>query len=150
MKYQYLEPNLISNPAIALDQTVMVMQRMLRKAWRMVDSSIKDYFIHAKVDEEGFAALEKREKRIDGIQMEITDYLTRVMQRKLSERQAKVLPLLMHCTNDAERVADHTEVILMLTRRLAESGLSLSKEAVQELNELRDKLCSQAECEGSE
>ena len=146
VKYQYLEPNLISNPAIALDQTVMVMQRMLRKAWRMVDSSIKDYFIHAKVDEEGFAALEKREKRIDGIQMEITDYLTRVMQRKLSERQAKVLPLLMHCTNDAERVADHTEVILMLTRRLAESGLSLSKEAVQELNELRDKLCSQAEC----
>lgn len=146
VKYQYLEPNLINNPAIALDQTVMVMQRMLRKAWRMVDSSIKDYFIHAKVDEEGFATLAKREKRIDGLQVEITEYLSLVMQRNLSDRQAKVLPLLMHCTNDAERVADHTEVILMLTRRMAESGLSLSKEAVQELNELRDKLCNQAEC----
>ena len=146
VRYQYLEPHLINNPAIALDQTVMVMRRMLRKAWKMVDRSIKEYFIFANVDEEGFAALEKREKRIDDLQTEITNYLTLVMQRKLSERQAKVLPLLMHCTNDAERVADHTEVILMLTRRLAESGHKLSEEAMGELNELRDRLCSQAEC----
>ncbi|MBR2642093.1 MAG: Na/Pi cotransporter family protein, partial [Lentisphaeria bacterium] len=146
VRYQYLEPNLINNPAIALDQTVMVMRRMLRKAWKMVDRSIREYFIHANVDEEGFAALEKREKRIDDLQSEITNYLTLVMQRKLSERQAKVLPLLMHCTNDAERVADHTEVILMLTRRLAESGHKLSEEAIGELNELQTRLSSQAEC----
>ena len=146
VRYQYLEPNLINNPAIALDQTVMVMRRMLRKAWKMVDRSIREHFIHANVDEEGFAALEKREKRIDDLQSEITNYLTLVMQRKLSERQAKVLPLLMHCTNDAERVADHTEVILMLTRRLAESGHKLSEDAIGELNELQTRLSSQAEC----
>ena len=146
IKYQYLEPNLINNPAIALDQTVLVLRRMLRKAWKMVDRALSEHFVKANVDEEKFAQLEKREARIDGLQVEITDYLTRVMQRKLSGRQANVIPLLMHCTNDAERVADHTEVIVGLTRRLAETGFQLSEGAVRELKELRDKLCDQAEC----
>ncbi len=146
VRYQYLEPNLIHNPAIALDQTVMVLRRMLRKAWNMVDRSLSEHFMTACVDEEKFEQLDKREKRIDSLQMEITDYLTRVMQKKLSGRQATVIPLLMHCTNDAERIGDHTEVIIGLTRRLAESGNKLSSSAVQELSELRDKLNDQAGC----
>ena len=43
-------------------------------------------------------------------------------------------------------MGDHTEVIVGLTRRLAETGYQLSADAVRELGELRDKLSDQAEC----
>ena len=136
VKFQYLEPHLLSTPAIALEQTVNVLRKMLDKSCKMVHRAT-GFFIKQSIDEAKFAALERKESRIDRLQFEITDYLTRIMQRPLSRVQANVIPVLMHCTNDAERVADHTENILMLTRRLTEAGHTISKLAVKELEELR-------------
>ena len=78
------------------------------------------------------------------MQSEVTAYLVRLTRRQLSVAQSELVPLLMHCTNDAERIADHVEVILNLTGRLSESERKLSETAVRDLKTLWDILDDQA------
>ena len=51
----------------------------------------------------------------------------------------------MHCTNDAERIADYTENILSLTRRLEKTGKELSPEDKNDIQEVWDILQHEAE-----
>ena len=144
VKYQYLEPHLLNTPALALSQSVFAIRKMLKKSWKMVDRSIQRNFIPCNTDPESYELLAKREKRIDRYQLEITDYLVKITRRSLSKHQADIVPLLMHCTNDAERIADHTEIILSLTTRLSEAEQQISEIGKEELNELYVLLKEQA------
>ena len=58
------------------------------------------------------------------------------IRRELSGPQSSLVPLLMHCTNDAERIADHTENILQLTDRLAKLGKPISDQARKDLQKI--------------
>ena len=144
VKYQYLEPHLLNTPALALSQSVFAIRKMLKKSWKMVDRSIQKNFIPCNTDPESYELLAKREKRIDRYQLEITDYLVKITRRSLSKHQADLVPLLMHCTNDAERIADHTEIILSLTTRLSEAEQRISETGKEELNGLYVMLKEQA------
>lgn len=146
IQYTSLEPNLLDTPSLALEQAALTLRKMLKKAWMMVDNATRRHFIPCVVDEEKFALLEKQEKRIDRLQYEITAYLTQIMSRPLTPPQAKIIPLLMHCTNDAERIADHTENMVALTRRLQGADQKLSTEALTELSEIYALLKEQALC----
>ena len=144
VKYQYLEPHLLNTPALALSQSVFAIRKMLKKSWKMVDRSIQRNFIPCNTDPESYELLAKREKRIDRYQLEITDYLVKITRRSLSKHQADIVPLLMHCTNDAERIADHTEIILSLTTRLSEAEQRISDIGKKELNQIYVLLKEQA------
>ena len=48
--------------------------------------------------------LEEKESEVDGFQKDITAYLSELMRRDLTAREAEQIPLLLHCTNDAERI----------------------------------------------
>ncbi len=126
VKYNYLEPYLLDTPAIALEQTVRSLCYMVKESWQMVDEAFNNHFMKSNVDEVKFKVLEEREDRVDDLQAEITDYLIQITRRELSNPQSEIIPLLMHCTNDAERVADHTANILALTERLQEASGDLS------------------------
>ena len=144
VKYQYLEPHLLNTPALALTQSVFAIRKMLKKSWKMVDRAIQRNFIPCDTNPESYELLAKREKRIDRYQLEITDYLVKITHRSLSKSQADLVPLLMHCTNDAERIADHTEIILSLTTRLSEAEQRISDVGKNELNEIYALLEKQA------
>jgi len=90
--------------------------------------------------------LNGREEQVDELQHEITDYLAQLIRRPLSPAQAERIPQLLHCTNDAERIGDHTAVIVDLIARFAEAKGELSKAAEEELDMLQSSLCRQAEC----
>ena len=143
VKYKFLEPHLLRQPAIALEQTVSALRSMVQKAYGMVECAGM-CFVKGKISEEQINTLQKRESRIDKMQFEITDYLTRIMQHKLSAPQANVIPLLMHCTNDAERIADHTENIIQLIQRLQNEGNHISDVAAKELEDIFSLLSEQA------
>lgn len=126
IKYKYLEPYLLDTPSIALEQTVRSLCYMVKESWQMVDEAINNHFMNSNVDEAKFKELEKREERIDELQAEITEYLVQITRRELTEPQSEIIPQLMHCTNDAERIADHTANIMVLTERLQEASGDLS------------------------
>jgi len=145
VKIQALEPHLLDTPSIALEQAVQSIRYMVKEAWSMVDSVITDHFIKIKVDEEEFEKLMIREDEIDTLQEDITEYLVQITRRELSDEQAGLVPLLMHCTNDAERIADHTANIITLTKRLAKSDQKLSEGGQEEINILWQILKDQAQ-----
>ncbi len=144
VKIQYLEPHLLDTPSVALEQAGRFLRRMLKKSWKMVSIATEQHFIPCNVNEERFQSLARKEEKIDRWQLELTNYLVQVTRRELSEPQSQIIPLLLHCTNDAERIADHTENILNLTVRLNQAESKLSDTAIQDLNLIYGILKDQA------
>ncbi len=135
-KTTMLEPHLLAQPSVALEQVVGALRNMVSESWSMVDLAVNRHFVTANVDPEAFHELDEKEKHIDDTQAEITNYLVEITRRELTHHQSAIIPLLMHCTNDAEKIADHTENILKLTKRLAKTGIKLSDVARNDLNTL--------------
>jgi Na/Pi-cotransporter len=131
-----LEPILLETPAIALEQVIQSIRYMVKESWSMVDSAMNNHFLKIKIDEKKEVELEAREEKIDKLQAEITDYLVQLTRHELSSSHAGVIPLLMHCTNDAEKIADHTENIIALTYRLKKTKQELSTSGKSEIDEL--------------
>ncbi|MBR2510479.1 MAG: Na/Pi symporter [Lentisphaeria bacterium] len=145
VKFEMLEPHLLNTPSIAIEQAVNTIRVMTRKAWHMVDTAVNDIFMKSKIDEELFEKLAEKEKKVDAMQEAITDYLVKITRHELSEPQSALVPLLMHCTNDAERIADHTENIINLTERMVNSDKKLSEGALIELKYMSSLLNRLAE-----
>ncbi len=145
IKIQPLEPHLLNTPSVALEQAVQSIRYMVKESWAMIDTAITNHFMKINTDEDEFDKLGIREDAIDKLQEEITEYLVQITRRELSDEQAGLVPLLMHCTNDAERIADHTANILTLTKRLAKTKDNLSENGQEEFNSLWKILKDQAQ-----
>ncbi|MBE6400706.1 MAG: Na/Pi cotransporter family protein, partial [Verrucomicrobia bacterium] len=105
-KFQRLEQHLLYTPSIALAQTAGALRKMLKKSWQIVDCTLCLYNKNDEKNQAVLKQLEKREADIDERQKDITDYLAKLMQVKLTTQEAEQIPLLLHCTNDAERLGD--------------------------------------------
>ena len=140
VKYQYLEPHLLDSPPIALTQTAYALRRMLQKAWKMIDCALNIYNRNDEKNQTMVRQLEKREADIDERQKNITDYLSQLMGKKLTPQESAQIPLLLHCTNDVERIGDHTEIIQNIIGQLQENDLHFSIQAEKEYDLLHDKL----------
>lgn len=135
-----LEPNLLQTPVLALHQTTTMLRHMLRKTWVMVDCALRIYNRNDAKNQMLVERLGEREKRIDEIQAEIMDYLSKLMLEPLSADQAQAIPMLIHCTNDVERIGDHTELVVAVIKKLKAAKTPLSVDAEQELAMLHAKL----------
>ncbi|MBE6357087.1 MAG: Na/Pi cotransporter family protein [Lentisphaerae bacterium] len=140
VKYQKLEPHLLDTPPIALAQTTSSLRQMLKKAWKMIDCSFKIYIKNDEKNQSLVRQLEKREADIDERQKDITEYLSQLMRRDLTSREAEQIPLLLHCTNDVERIGDHTEIIRAITEKLNADKIRFSPEAEIEFKNLHGTL----------
>ena len=144
VRYQYLEPHLLDTPPIALTQTAYALRRMLQKAWKMIDCALNIYNRNDEKNQLMVKQLEKREADIDERQKNITDYLSLLMSKKLTKNEAGQIPLLLHCTNDVERIGDHTEIIQNIIGKLQADDLKFSIQAEKEYDQLHDKLAETA------
>ncbi len=141
VKFRRLDPLLLASPSIALAQTTAALRKMLQKACRMVDCAINIYNHNDDSNQRMVRQLEKREEDVDQRQQEIADYLSALMQQgELRANEASQIPLLLHCTNDAERIGDHTALIRGILGRLEEQGRRFSPQAAAELDGLHDQL----------
>ena len=145
IKYQYLEPHLLDTPSIALTQSTYALRRMLQKAWKMVNCALNLYNRNDAKNQVLASQLVKREADIDERQKNITEYLSMLMGKKMTQQEAAQIPLLLHCTNDAERIGDHTAIIRNIINEMQENNLKFSPDAEKEYDLLHDKLSEIAE-----
>lgn len=136
VKTTLLEPHLLDTPAVAIQQVVSTTYLMLEESCDMVKKAMNEYFFPAVYDPIAAEQLAEREKRIDQLQEEATEYMVQITARPLTEHQAEIIPLLMHCVNDAERIADHTEILMEFARRMSKAKNKLSDDALDELKTL--------------
>lgn len=138
IKYTSLDPYLLENPPIALHQTVTRLRTMTRSAWSVFEKTMRDTVLNGGYDAEKREEYRKRESKIDRMQEEITAYLVQLAQRELTLPQSRMIPVLTHCANDAERLADYAELVLKEAARLAERREKFSKKSEKELRTLFD------------
>ena len=134
-------------PAIALLQASSELRRMTKKAWKMIDIVLQIPLNNEDPDKSVLKKLDEREKQVDDMQGEITEYLSLLMHnQQLTTRQAEQIPDLLHCTNDAERIGDHTSIIRKLLKEFKDEEGKLSGEAIDEFKTLYEVLAEQAQC----
>ena len=133
---QLLEPALLNTPSVALKLTARALEEMVKDAWDMVNKAVNEHFLTGDTDEEKYEKLVEAESHVDKMQSDVTNYLVQLTRRRLAEPQSEMIPLLMHCTNDAERIADHCEIILQLNNRMVKQEKKLSETAKSDLQKL--------------
>ncbi len=134
---QYLEPNLLSTPSIALRQAVREVYFMIKKGEKSMNQSCD---LLCNGDRGLEQQILKREDLIDRLQKEITAYLVELSQTGLGPEPSALIPALIHAVNDAERLGDHAESLVELRRLLREGDLSFSKEEIASLREYEKQL----------
>ena len=98
-----LEPHLLATPALALEAVRMALGDMTRRSWTVASVALQSCLGKADVSAE---SIENAEREIDELRGQIRSYLIEVSQRKLSAHEAEMIPELLHCANDAERISD--------------------------------------------
>ena len=132
-KLTYLEPRLLSQPAIALEQAIKELGYMSNLSFEAIsDAFACMYQFDPRLEEK----LEKREDDIDNLQADITEYLVKLSQHYLGEAESRMLGPLMHAVNDVERIGDHAENIFELAQLKNSKKLDFSGTAMTELKEL--------------
>lgn len=110
-----LEPHLLATPDMALKAASIAIGDMTRRAWTIASASLNNCLGNAHVDEE---SVQKAENDIDETHDKIRDYLIRLSQQKLTDFQAQMIPELIHCISDAERISDLALRIYRKTSRI--------------------------------
>ncbi len=144
VEIQLLNRHLLATPSVALKQTVSAIRAMVADSWQMIDEAVNAHFIGGDEDKKKLETLAAAEEKIDAMQAEVTAYLVQITRRELSEPQSELVPLLMHCTNDAERIADHAEIILQLSGRLLKTRRKISLTGKKDLRKMWTVLDNQA------
>jgi phosphate:Na+ symporter len=137
---EYLEPTLLQTPSLALAQAVQEVAYMVRLSRKSINEGCELFF-------GGPPELErkvlKREETIDKLQHEITAYLVELSRQQLAEGEAELIPALLHAVNDAERIGDHSEDLVELTKLRNSGPHPISEMAQQEILDLQAKLNEQ-------
>ncbi|MFA6928882.1 MAG: Na/Pi cotransporter family protein [Lentisphaeria bacterium] len=129
----YLEQHLLNAPSAAFDQTISALIKMTTAS---VDLSRDAVNAFVSKDMTVGDKLNKREVMIDLAQHDIMEYLVKLTRRNLSEQQSAIIPVLMHCVNDVERIGDRAINIYDLINNLEATANDFSPRALLEIKEI--------------
>lgn len=110
-----LEPHLLASPELALHAATLALGDMTRRAWTVASAALATCLGKAAVDAD---SIENAENGVDATQADIRAYLIQISQRSLTDRQACMIPEVIHCVNDAERISDLALRVYRKTNRV--------------------------------
>lgn len=129
-----LEERFLATPVLAFSCAVRAMAFMTEKSWRSAEIALNE---HRNNRSKSLERIQKTEDEVDTAQQEIMDYLSKLVLHGLSEEHAPLIPIIMHCVNDAERISD---LALLMARRAtiqhSKNHIIFSTAAMQELDGL--------------
>lgn len=91
-------------------------------------------------DEDKIAVVYKKEKYIDFLSKEITDYLVQVNQMELPVADQKMIGGLFHVVNDMERIGDHAENLADSARLRIDDQVPFSDKGIKQLRDMMEKV----------
>ena len=134
---KYIGMKKVFTPATVVLETIQEIERMGRIARENLCRAMEAFFTG---NEEKIAMVYEREKEIDFLCKEITDYLVKINQLELPVSDASRIGGLFHVVNDIERIGDHAENIADAAVQKQEDSLSFTKKGNKELQEMYDKV----------
>ena len=126
-----LDPRLIATPAIAISQARNVMFAMadcIRENFDIARKLISEY------NEEEAAKLEENENFIDKCESSLNNFLLKVTsQNNMSRAERLDVSELLNSLCDMERIGDHCENLLVVSRNIQEQKISFSDQGMKEI-----------------
>ncbi|MDI9489026.1 MAG: Na/Pi cotransporter family protein [Bacillota bacterium] len=140
---RHLDDRILETPSFAVQNAIKEVVHMgeitLNNAKVAVDALLNN-------DEEKAKKVFEVEKVIDSHQKVINDYLVKINNLSLTERQHKVINNLFHTVSNIERVGDHADNLAELAVEKVNNDLFLSEEAYDELKEICNIAIDSFEC----
>jgi len=130
---RYLDRLMLKTPAAAISAARQEVIRMANITRDMVNEATKAF-----LNNEGkkIAHVNQMEEMVDGLEKEITVYLSELSQHSMTRHQSNTVSRLAHAANDIERIGDHAQNILQLSELKIEDKLPFTEEALEELKQL--------------
>ena len=126
-----LDPRLIATPAIAISQARNVMFAMadcIRENFDIARKLISEY------NEEEAAKLEENEDFIDKCESSLNNFLLKdTSQNNMSRAERLDVSELLNSLSDMERIGDHCENLLVVSRNIHEQKISFSDQGMKEI-----------------
>lgn len=137
---KYISTNLMSTPAININQARLEIKRMSKIALEMFDMVMNVFRNPESKLGDNILDIQKMENTIDLLEKEISTFLVKVSQYSVSEDQSHEISSMLHTVNELERIGDHCENLIKLIRRRYDSRLEFSERAIHEIYEISDKV----------
>lgn len=135
-KTKYISHYLLKTPGIALAEAFKETMRMADISINMMENSFKAFLAR---EPRLLEIIDKQERAIDNLYQKINDYCRDLSERNLSHQETEKLSMIVHNITDIERVADHVNNVIHITKHKYKGEVNFTEISVKELNEMFEK-----------
>ena len=138
-RLKYLDPSMLSTPAVALRQLKTEIENMAEMAMTNFHRSIK---IITTMDYDDIKAFRDTENQLNFLNKELLRYSVLLSENNLNSYDQRYLNGTIRTVSDLERVGDYAENIVEYADSLKEQDAAFSPEAINEILQM-EKLVSE-------
>ena len=136
-KVEFLDERLLTVPSIAVGKSVDASKTMAILAERSVTDALA---LIEKYDSAKAADVVATEGILDTFEDKLGTYLVKASKCQLSDNDAKDVSMLLHIITDLERIGDHAENLVDVSKEMFDKKISFSHEARRELTTLAEAI----------
>ncbi len=136
MAVEFIDNRILTTPPMAVLQCEKEVARMSRLVQKNYNRAMIAFF---ERDKDSIDKVIEREKVIDYLSKEITDYIVKINALDVEAHDHQVVAAMYSAIQDLERIGDHAENIVEYARTVIEEGLKFSDTALGELRDISDK-----------
>lgn len=129
----HLDDRVLETPSLAVQSALLEVVRM----GHVVDENLK---IATEVlfdrDQDKISDVMRRENIIDNLCDGITKYIVKICNTHINAHENEMVTSLLHVVGDMERVGDHCENLVELSKLMGSENVAFSETAVEELKEM--------------
>ena len=136
MAVEFIDNRILTTPPMAVLQCEKEVARLSRLVQKNYNRSMIAFF---ERDADSIDKVLEREKVIDYLSKEITDYIVKLNALDLEAHDRQIVAAMYSAIGDLERIGDHAENIVEYARTVIDRNLIFSDKAVGELRDISDK-----------
>lgn len=134
---KHLDERIFESPAFAVETAALEVVHMGQITYENVVRAI-DAVLTVNSDE--VETVFKTEQTINNMEKMLTEYLIKVDNLSLAEKQKKVVNNLFYSVSDIERIGDHAENLAEQAQYMVEHGLQFSTTGADDLKSISDSV----------
>ena len=136
MAVEFIDNRILTTPPMAVLQCEKEVARLSRLVQKNYNRAMIAFFDR---DKDSIEKVIEREKVIDFLSKEITDYIVKLNALDVEAHDRQIVAAMYSAIQDLERIGDHAENIVEYARTVIEEKLSFSDTALGELRDISDK-----------
>ncbi len=132
----YLDERLLNTPVVAMGQVKNEIVYMGNTVHEMLETAINGFFNN---DHKLFQKVVRKEGVVDVLEKDISHYLVKISQHRITPQTSQQLSSYMNIINDLERIGDHSENLTKLAQLLLDGKARFTPTAMEEIKKLYEK-----------